>query len=250
MLFSKNFIELTVVDSTNNYALELVKTNLAHNGTAIFAHNQTKGKGQMGKKWISKEGENIIFSIVLDVSHEKWSNNFIISAFAAVTLHGFLKTLAGDQTTIKWPNDIYYNDKKAGGILIEIVNQRNEYNNEIKKIAIVGIGLNINTELFSDELPNAVSLKQITQKQYDVLELAKKLHENFDINYVNFNDSQRHDIMKEYNLNLYKSKQTIKLKKGNIAFDANIESVNEQGLLEVSNCMWSSFKVGEIEWVR
>ena len=127
------FIQLSTVDSTNNYAHSLVKTGLAVNGTAIFADSQTNGRGQMGKQWQTNAGENITLSIVADISTVHLQNQFGLVAMAALGCYDFFSKYAGDKTAIKWSNDLYWNDKKAGGILIETISHNQ------KRFAIITI---------------------------------------------------------------------------------------------------------------
>src|SRR5258705_5530512 len=99
------FIELQSIDSTNNYALSQIHAGLAKHGQAIFAHEQTAGKGQRGKKWMSFKGVNIALSIIIKPAPLLVSQQFQLSACIAVTLREFYRKYAGEETKIKWPND-------------------------------------------------------------------------------------------------------------------------------------------------
>ena len=111
------FIELQSVDSTNNYARSLIHEGLAQHGTAIFAYEQVAGKGQHGKVWISEKDANIILSMVLRPQPLLLTQQFMLSACMAVAVHDFFMKYAGEATKIKWPNDLYWQDRKAGGVL-------------------------------------------------------------------------------------------------------------------------------------
>ena len=122
----KPFIELQSIDSTNKYAMALIRGNdvperqgEAQHGTAIFSHEQTAGKGQRGKEWISEKGSNIVLSILLNPYPLALTDQFKLSVCVAVSIHELLSKYAGDETKIKWPNDLYWRDRKAGGVLIE-----------------------------------------------------------------------------------------------------------------------------------
>lgn len=236
------FIKLLEVDSTNNYALAKVKENKAISGTVIYAQNQTNGKGQMGKEWLSNGNENITFSIILDISSFPLQNQFLICAFTAMGCFEFFKKYAGNNTAIKWPNDIYYNDKKAGGILIETTQQTD------KRIAVIGIGININQKEFSEALSNPISLHQITGDEYKVEDLCKELIQCLN-KWLPFLYEKNNEILKTYNQHLYKKNKIVQLKKGNIKFSCTIKEVNEFGELLVENGLQDSFKHGEIEWI-
>ena len=215
------FIQLLTVDSTNNYALELLKHNLADSGTAIFAKMQTKGRGQMGKKWEALDGENIILTIIADISAVHIQNQFNLLAMSALGCYDFFCKYAGNETAIKWSNDIYWKDKKAGGILMETTNHNN------KRYAIIGMGININQTFFDKTLPNAVSLKQITGTHFNVIDLAKELCNCLDVWYnVLLSENNDHLLIK-YNKILYKKDQQATLKKGNINFNCIKLLLNE-----------------------
>jgi BirA family transcriptional regulator, biotin operon repressor / biotin---[acetyl-CoA-carboxylase] ligase len=164
------FHVLDTIDSTNNYAMEQVNSGQISHGTAWFAKEQTAGKGQRGKQWLSPPGENIILTIALQPNSLPLSRQFMLSVAVALGASDFFARYAGDETCIKWSNDIYWRDRKAGGILIENVLRGNTW-----QYAITGIGININQAQFPEHLPNPVSLRQITGKTWDSVALAKEL---------------------------------------------------------------------------
>lgn len=96
-----------------------VRSGLAKHGDGFFAMAQVKGKGQRGKTWITEPGANIILTLVLQPSPLALTQQFIFSAAIALAVRDFFSFYAGEETSIKWPNDIYWRDRKAGGILIE-----------------------------------------------------------------------------------------------------------------------------------
>ena len=111
----KPFIELQSVDSTNNYARRLLHEGLAEHGTTIFAHEQLAGKGQRGKAGYQKKDLNIILSIVVNPRPLQLSRQFQFSACISVAVREFFAKYARADTKIKWPNDLYWRDRKAGG---------------------------------------------------------------------------------------------------------------------------------------
>jgi len=242
-LIGQPFLVLDKVDSTNNYAMGLVHAGLAKHGQACFAHHQFAGKGQRGKEWNSPEGENITMSVVLDA---KYLNNiypFLLSASVALACIDLLNELVSGDLKIKWPNDLYWRDRKAGGILIENIYQANEW-----KHAIVGIGININQTVFSLPGVQAISLNQITGQKYNPLELARQLCEKLDGRYRQLGEGNHKELMEEYNQLLLKKKEAVKLKKGNILFETIIEEVSPAGQLLTSDIIERRFEFGEVEW--
>lgn len=237
-----SFIILESVDSTNNYAMAKVHAGLAKHGDAYFSMTQTAGKGQRGKTWKSGNGENIILSCIIQPDMLSLTNPFILSMTIALSCYDFVNHYTCSDTTIKWPNDIYWRDRKAGGILIENRIKGNEW-----QYAVVGIGLNINQISFSPNLINPVSLKQITGNTYNIVNLAKELCDYIQ-NRLDMNN--RETILEEYNRHLYKSNKKVILKIKNSVFETFIRGVNADGQLITYNIKEEFFNWGEVEWVK
>ena len=193
-IIGKPFVELDSVESTNNYAMQLVKTGKAYHGNAFFAHNQTAGKGQRNKQWLSTSGENIILSVIIDAKPLLLSKQFFLNVIVALAVHELFNNYATNSTKIKWPNDIYYNDRKAAGILIENIIIGSDW-----QFAVVGIGININQVKFDEALKNPVSLKNITGKNYNVIELAKELCALLQQRFLELLNNDFASLMKVYN---------------------------------------------------
>lgn len=242
-------IELQSVDSTNIYALNKVHAGLAQHGMAIFAHEQVAGKGQRGKLWVSEKGKNINLSVIIKLHSLNISGQFQLSACTAIAILDFFKHYAGNDTRIKWPNDLYWQDRKAGGILIENVIRNKESGNAIWEWAVIGIGININQTAFPEDLKNPVSLKQITGKTFDTLELAMELLAKLNSLYHQLISSGFENIYNEYLLHLYKKNETVKLKKDNRVFDALIKTVTPSGQLIIQHAIEESVDFGNVEWV-
>lgn len=219
-----------------------IHTGMAKHGMAWFAKEQTAGRGQRGKNWTTEKGKNIALSLVLEPEVLQISNQFHLSAAVAVTCFEFVKAYAGDETKIKWPNDLYWRDRKAGGILIENIIQGKKW-----KWAVVGIGININQTSFDENLVNPVSLKQITGKELDNMELAKDLHELLLKNLAGVNDTAI--LMKQYNEHLYKKNKPVIFKKDGVRFETVIKEVSPLGRLITVDAIEREFVFGDVEWV-
>ena len=236
------FTILNTVDSTNNYAMARVHDGLAKHGMLWFAQEQTAGKGQRGKTWAMEKGKNVAMSLVLEPARLKITNQFYLSAAVALACFEFFKIHAGEETKIKWPNDLFWRDRKAGGILIE-----NKFQGKTWKWAVVGIGININQTKFDEYLTNPVSLKQITGKTFNVVDLAKELQA---LLMKNLAAPKAPDaLMIEYNEQLYKINKQVTLKKGETAFDTVIKGVTPEGKLMTVDAQERQFDFGEVEWV-
>jgi BirA family transcriptional regulator, biotin operon repressor / biotin---[acetyl-CoA-carboxylase] ligase len=235
---------LDTVDSTNNYAMAKVRAGMAKHGMAIFAREQTAGKGQRGKSWQTQAQQNIALSLILNTDTLRTDQQFYLSMLVALGVNDFIKEYAGGETAIKWPNDLYWRDRKAGGILIETV-----FKGSTWQWAVVGIGININQTRFDKSLPNPVSLSQITGKTYDVILLAKELY-GFVMKRVGAIATIKTDsVVQEYNDSLYKLNQTVKLKKANAIFKTTIRGVSVSGQLHTADTMERQFDFGEVQWV-
>jgi BirA family biotin operon repressor/biotin-[acetyl-CoA-carboxylase] ligase len=250
------FFELQSVDSTNNYARQQIHAGLAQHGTAFFAHEQLAGKGQRNKVWTAARDANIILSLVIEPEPLKLTRQFQLNACIAVAVHDFFTKYAGDKTRIKWPNDLYWQDRKAGGILIEnIVRGRepapsSEF--EVRSsqwISIVGVGININQTSFPDTLKNPVSLKQITGRDFDTVALAKELSAGIDSYFKQLITAGFDPIFEQYLLQLYKRKEKVKLKKDSRVFEATILGISPMGKLMVQHSIAEEFNFGEVEWI-
>ena len=239
------FFELHEVDSTNIYAIDKLQANLAAHGTAFFANRQFAGKGQRGKNWISESGSNIILSVVIDPSFLLINQQFALSVMASLAVFDFFSSYAGEETKIKWPNDLFWRDRKAAGILIENHLQGNKWQN-----SVIGIGININQTEFSPLIQQAVSLKQITGKEYQPLQLAKELCGHLQKRYAALQGLQMQAQLEEYNLHLYKKNETVRFKKDAIGFSAQVQSVNNRGELMLKDGLQDSFQFGEIVWIH
>ncbi|MFY7979399.1 MAG: biotin--[acetyl-CoA-carboxylase] ligase [Sediminibacterium sp.] len=187
ILLGAPLIELSTIDSTNIYAMAQIKAGLAKSGSCYTADFQTNGKGQHGRVWESSKGQNLLCSYILELNTldalKNWTPADQIGFSAAIALgaRAFFAAFAGSETKIKKPNDIYFSDRKAGGILIENLVRGQEWT-----WTVIGIGMNINQSAFSSAAVNKVSsnpisLQEITNKSWDVKKMQQHLSEALNI---------------------------------------------------------------------
>jgi len=247
------FFELSEVDSSNNYAMGQVQAQMAAHGTTWFAWHQKAGKGQRGKTWSAEPGQNIVMSCVVEPQLLSIENQFMLSASVALACFDFFSRYALNETKIKWPNDIYWRDRKAGGILIENSYQGKQWKYAIVgtgwKYAIVGTGLNINQTLFPDAIVNAVSLKQITGKTLNVIDLAKELCCCLTKRLQALKTSTTNEVLAEYQSHLYKLYDTVSFKKDNAVFKAKVTGITNQGYLLINTGIETEVPFGSVEWI-
>ncbi len=183
ILLGAPLIELSTIESTNIYAMAQIKEGLAKSGSCYTADFQTNGKGQHGRVWESSKGQNLLCSYILELKTldalKNWTPKDQIGFSAAIALgaRAFFAAFAGSETKIKKPNDIYFSDRKAGGILIENLVRGQEWT-----WTVIGIGMNINQTAFSTAAVNSVSsnpisLQEITNQSWDVKKLQTHLSE-------------------------------------------------------------------------
>ena len=244
MIDNQTFTILDAVESTNNYAMAKAHEGLAVHGQAWFARDQWGGKGQRGNMWVSDKDKNIIMTIILKPDKLFRTNMFLFNAVVACTCHQFSLDITGQTTYIKWPNDIYFNDRKAGGILIE-----NIFSNKEWLWAVIGIGFNVNQINFGPENINATSLRSVCNQIFNPIELAKKLHKLLLVNFKEINHVGEDFYFDYYNKQLYKKNETVKMKKENIIFSTCIKEVNRQGQLITYDAFERQFNSGEIKWL-
>ena len=200
-------------DSTNTLLKELLaRGEWPQNEHFLYAGYQTAGRGQTGNGWESEEGKNLLCSIVLPPAKDLYFLNIAVSVA--------ILRLIDEPLTIKWPNDIYWRDKKLAGILLENAIVGSEI-----KYSIAGIGLNVNQTEFVSNAPNPVSLKQITGKEYDIDQLMQDLFEA--VNAV-LNEPEE-VIWTEYKSHLYRRKGCWPFEDKNGVFEAQIEDVLPTG---------------------
>lgn len=233
-----NILEQT--ESTNNYAMQQVHAGIAVHGSAWFTRFQSKGKGQRGKQWMSKPDESILLSVCVQPPLQFSPQKFYFNALVALTCANFLEDITNESVQLKWPNDLYWRDRKAGGILIENILQGSNW-----KWAVIGMGLNVNQENFDGLDKAAVSVYQLTGKKQDPQVLAQQLHEELCLAFKK--NHNNHEILKAYNEKLYKLNEKVLFKKGDNSFEAIVRGVNEDGELMTEPVQ--NFRFGEIEWI-
>ena len=237
-------IKLDAIDSTNDFLKNLSNQNETQNFTIVTAETQTKGKGQMGSKWISESSKNLIVSILEKKVLQNINQIFDLNVVVAVSILQAIETLKIKKLSIKWPNDIMSGNKKIGGILIENVIKPNNI-----IFSIIGFGLNVNQTNF-DDLPNASSLKNITNKTFEkeliLIKIIEFLEKNIDI--LKYN--QQDQLWELYHKLLYKKDKIIAFEdQKNEKFMGIIQKVTPSGKLVLmkENDILQEYDVKEIK---
>ena len=197
-------------NSTNSLMKELLaKGEWPEGEYFVYAGYQTAGRGQTGNSWESEADKNLLCSILLPPDKDLYFLNIAVGV-------AILRVI-GEDFTIKWPNDIYWKDKKIAGILVENAILGNEV-----KYSIAGIGLNVNQTEFVSDAPNPISLKQITGKEYDIDALMQEV-------YAKVQETLNEDVWEEYKNHLYRRDGFWKYEDQNGIFEARIIDVLPTG---------------------
>ncbi len=173
LFIGKNLLFLTEVESTNTYAMGMLRNVNVMEGTVVHTDHQSRGKGQRGASWNSAVASNITASVILKPTFLESGESFFLSKISALALYDVLTDVLNSSQydiKIKWPNDMLVDSKKIAGILIE-----NTYNQQQLQYSVIGIGLNVNQTAFHELSGIATSLKLLTGQQHDRKEVLEKL---------------------------------------------------------------------------
>lgn len=242
---NKQVIKLQEVDSTNSILAAKYLNRGFPEGSVVVASSQTKGRGQGQNKWQSEAGKNLTCSFVLYPEFLAASDQFYISKVVSLAVAD-LVGLYTDKVSIKWPNDIYAGDKKIAGLLIENTIERNSI-----KASVVGIGLNVNQKDFSANIPNPVSLLNLTKAKQELDEILETLGNILEYRYGMLKDREYELIDENYLSMLYRYKKYSLFEVKGKRIAGSIEGVAPTGELIFKNEKSEILQFGykEIEYV-
>jgi len=244
-MFLQNLIKIQEVDSTNNYARGLIQSKTAVEGTAVLAYSQNSGRGQGKSSWESEPGKNLTASFILQPQFLKPDKQFYISMVSALSAFDFLgKYLT--EVKIKWPNDLYWKNRKAGGILIE-----NFFLGNLFEFSIAGFGININQDHFFSNAPNPVSVKQITGFEYNLGESFKVLSDSLQKWYSELERGHFALIRDAYLANLFRKDIRGRYRVKGEIIDGKITGVEETGrlIIKEETGRVHFFEMKEVEFI-
>ncbi len=215
------------LDSTNNYAANLLKEGLLVDGTVIVSGEQTAGKGQRNAQWHAEPYKNIIFTCFLQYANLSVDSQTSITHFVSLAIVDFLKE-KNVLAEIKWPNDILIGNAKIAGVLIE-----NQIKNHRCTSSIIGIGINVNQTTFGNW--NATSMQLQTGMEYDIQELIFSLIEKLQIR---FNQIQSFDLpalKQEYHDKMWLKGEESEFEDENGRFKGTIQDTDKSGRLLIES---------------
>ena len=239
---------LKEIGSTNTYLQESDKDRHLPEGTIVYCDIQRSGRGQRGNSWESEPYKNLTFSLLLRPEHIPANRQFLLSEIVSLATVDVLNRYATG-FSIKWPNDIYWKDKKICGILIE-----NELEGAYLLRCIAGIGVNINQEHFVSPAPNPVSLKQILGRETDkqeVLEGILKRLFSYYIPLISQKPNIKETIHSDYLNAQYRHKGMYPYRDENGEFKASLEAIEPDGhlLLRDENGMLRKYAFKEVQYI-
>lgn len=221
----RRIIRLEETESTNLYLKQLLREEHLEEGSIVITDFQTVGRGQMGNSWFSSKGDNLLFSLLIYPKDVQANEQFIISRIASLAVKNTLDRFT-DDIRIKWPNDIYWKEQKIAGILIE-----NDIEGKCITNSVIGIGINVNQQLFPPDLSNPVSLRQITGSIQDRGYILDIFQREFFLLYRDFQKGEIKAIEDEYMLDLYRVNGYYWFEDQNGRFMAEIDDVLPSGHL-------------------
>ncbi|MBB5282831.1 BirA family biotin operon repressor/biotin-[acetyl-CoA-carboxylase] ligase [Rhabdobacter roseus] len=244
MFLGKKILYLPTCHSTNDIAAEIVRDATYPEGTLIITDQQTAGRGQRGHAWVTSQGQNFTLSLLLKPTFLRPEASFLLSQAVALGVRNYLQRYL-KSVWVKWPNDIYIHDYKAGGILIE-----NTWQGSRLTHSVVGIGLNINQSTF--EAPRATSLRLETGQLWSLPAELPWLLQSLEQYYLRLRNGAEAAIREEYMSCLLGYQQARAFRAGDEVLTGTIVGVSTAGRLRVEvvpEGRIREFEVKTIEWI-
>lgn len=221
----KHYVSLPSCPSTNDTASAMLRQGLVYEGSVIRADTQTAGKGQRGNSWESETGVNLLFSLVLSPRFLQISEQFQLTLAVSLGLLEGLQRIVPEGLSIKWPNDLYWHNRKIAGILIENSLKGNQLEH-----SIAGIGLNVNQRFF--DAPTASSLALITGTDHSLDDLLEQILLGIEKNYLHLRQHGPSELFTRYLQHLYRLGIEAEYSDGE-RFRGTITGVSPMGLLRL-----------------
>lgn len=238
----KVLLRFPELDSTQDFAQQLLAEGLPEEGTLVMASHQTRGKGLLTNRWESEPGQNLLLSIILYPTFLPLKQSFLFSQAIGLGVRDWVGQHIPD-ARVKWPNDVYAGDKKLAGVLVQ-----NSLSGAKIQNTVVGIGLNLNQTRFPEHLPNPTSLKGETGVDFDPDHALNGLCQSLEYWYLRLKNGEWGEIQNEYLRHLYGLGEwrTFGRRDGS-TFRGRIMGVEENGYLSVDlGERKESFEVKEI----
>jgi BirA family biotin operon repressor/biotin-[acetyl-CoA-carboxylase] ligase len=242
----KNKISFPELESTNNYALEWIAKTNPSEGSCVIADFQTAGRGQIGRYWHSEADKNILISYIFYPKSISIQEQFFLNIISGLAVFDVVSAFC-ENVKIKWPNDVYVNDKKIAGILVQNVLRGHSI-----KATVIGIGLNVNQSEFPKEIPNPTSLINEFQNELAIFEVISLLSARIEFHYLRLQRGNFKELTNDYLQNLYRLNlwATFSDEDGS-QFEGKITGIEAQGklLIQPRDESIKSFGFREISYI-
>ena len=227
LFIGKTILKMDSIPSTNQYAQSMLESQRVNEGTVVQANYQTGGRGYGTNKWESEAGKNVLISIVLKPSFLQPKKQFFLSQVISLAVAEAVKdTLPRNTVKVKWPNDIFCDDKKIAGILIE-----NSIQGTTILHSVVGIGINVNQKNFSSPIKHATSMSIAADKEISLTKVMDILLKKIEYRYLQLKNNHIEDIQKDYMKNLYRVEESCFYVAAGRRFKAKIVGLTAEGKL-------------------
>lgn len=246
LFVGQNSIHVESVDSTNSYASEMLRQIELVEGSLIYSFVQSNGRGQRGNFWESEPNKNVALSLIMLPKFLKIDEQFLLTKITSLAVADLMAEILGNsyKTNIKWPNDVYVNEKKIAGILIE-----NSLRETTVQYSIIGIGINVNQKTFNSL--NATSLVSLSGKEFELMNILNRLCEFFEVRYLQLKSNKLESIDNAYLERLYRLNVWSSFSSNSSIFEGKIVGVSSIGKLKVEkrNGDLKEFDLKEIQFL-
>ncbi len=227
LFLGKNLVYVPQCHSTNALAAELDQKAETPEGTIVITDNQTSGRGQRGNSWEAQPGKNLTFSLILKPRFLAVKDQFQLNQVVSLGITDYLATVVEKKARIKWPNDIIVQERKVCGILIE-----NHLKADGIHHSIVGIGLNINQQVF--ESPSAISLNLLTKEEFQLDHELALLLSMLEARYLQLKRGMHRELENHYLHLLYRKDEIHRFNAQGSEFEGIITGVDDAGKIRIN----------------
>jgi BirA family biotin operon repressor/biotin-[acetyl-CoA-carboxylase] ligase len=239
-----NSIFLAEVDSTNVFAMDLLAKTNPCEGTCIYTDFQTAGRGQIGRYWHSSAHSNLLASFIFYPKFINPNHQFYLNIISSLAVLKVIQNYTSG-ATIKWPNDIYVDDNKIAGILVQ-----NVWRGTDIKAAVIGIGLNINEVNFPESLPNPTSLLKITGQELDVIQIKDQVSASMEYYYLKLKNGDMPFLRQVYLDHLYRKGKLASFIIKDQKVDGTIMGIDDIGKIQMNiGSTLRSFDLRDISYI-
>ena len=244
LFLGKKVVFLPQCHSTNDELVNMTKKSDEPEGLVVYTDHQTDGRGQRGNIWFAEPGKNILMSVLLRPAFLSVSDQFYLNLVTGLAIVDTLKQYTSATVQLKWPNDIYINQKKVCGILIE-----SNLRGALLESSVLGIGLNLNQKGFN--LPSATSVVLETGLEHNKVEVMEDILHNLEAWYLKLRGGNKSEILEAYHkLLMWKGEKREFMAEG-LYFYGTIQGIDTSGKLVVigENGDTRAFGLKEIEFI-